>query len=407
MRWRELDTFLERRTPKVYRGGSARSVSPEETWQRIAPMLSSCGVTRVANVTGLDHVGIPVYQAIRPASRSLSVSQGKGEGPVAAKVSAVMEAIELSFAERPRVLLKRGSHADLVEEGLIAALPEDLPRTTDHDPRRPILWTLGFDILKRSEIWVPYDLVHINLTEAGDSSHLVTSNGLASGNTLAEAVFHGLSEVIERDAAALFALRTNAIESSIFDLEEVSHPTVRRLLDQLAAADLSPIAWDMTSDIGLPAVRVYLFDERADEALNPISAAYGAGCHIDGTTALIRALTESAQTRVGWIAGSRDDLSRDAYRVAQAASQKLSELERHPKTSRLEALPVRETPTIEEDLLVVLGELERVGIDSVVVVPLSPESSPVSIVRVIVPGLEGPSEPNVTIGKRGERERVR
>jgi len=39
---------------------------------------AAAGVTRLAEITGLDLVGIPVFQAIRPAGRSLSVHQGKG-----------------------------------------------------------------------------------------------------------------------------------------------------------------------------------------------------------------------------------------------------------------------------------------------------------------------------------------
>jgi ribosomal protein S12 methylthiotransferase accessory factor len=37
------------------------------------------GVTRIANVTGLDRIGIPVAIAVRPNSRSVSVAQGKGQ----------------------------------------------------------------------------------------------------------------------------------------------------------------------------------------------------------------------------------------------------------------------------------------------------------------------------------------
>ena len=51
----------------------------------MAPM----GITRLADVTGLDNIGIPVFQAIRPNARSLSVSQGKGVSLEAAQASAL------------------------------------------------------------------------------------------------------------------------------------------------------------------------------------------------------------------------------------------------------------------------------------------------------------------------------
>ena len=52
--------------------------TPEATLARIQPLLQHIGITRLANVTYLDEIGIPVYQAIRPNAKTLSVSQGKG-----------------------------------------------------------------------------------------------------------------------------------------------------------------------------------------------------------------------------------------------------------------------------------------------------------------------------------------
>jgi len=78
-------------TLKRYRRGTHRVCDPAETLARIVPLLGAFGVTRLADITRLDRIGIPTYQAIRPSSRSLSVSQGKGLTPEAAKVSAAME----------------------------------------------------------------------------------------------------------------------------------------------------------------------------------------------------------------------------------------------------------------------------------------------------------------------------
>jgi ribosomal protein S12 methylthiotransferase accessory factor len=156
----------------------------------------------------------------------------------------------------------------------------------------------------------------------------------------------------------------------------------------------------MTTDIGLPVICVYLFDAQADAALNPISAPYGAGCHIDGATALIRALTESAQTRVGWIAGSRDDLSRDKYKATQAETHHLAAYVNAPCAARLEDLPVASTPTVEEDIAHTIRALQRVSLGRVIVVPLHDDAMPVAIAKVIVPGLEAPRHPDAALGKR-------
>ena len=63
---------------KQYRLGTHRTVSPEATLARVAPHLNEMGITRIANVTGLDDIGIPVVMVCRPNSRSISVAQGKG-----------------------------------------------------------------------------------------------------------------------------------------------------------------------------------------------------------------------------------------------------------------------------------------------------------------------------------------
>src|SRR3954463_14012388 len=84
---------------KVFRAGTHRVTSPDETLARVPPLLPEMGITRIANVTGLDRIGIPVVMVCRPNARTLSVSQGKGLTLAAAKVSGVMESIELHHSE--------------------------------------------------------------------------------------------------------------------------------------------------------------------------------------------------------------------------------------------------------------------------------------------------------------------
>lgn len=61
------------------RGGpySDRSREPHETVALMRGHMASLGVTRLARVTGLDNVGIPVWAATRPNATTLSQSQGK------------------------------------------------------------------------------------------------------------------------------------------------------------------------------------------------------------------------------------------------------------------------------------------------------------------------------------------
>src|SRR5690349_5920121 len=94
---RALDESFRSRTPKLQFG---RGVPPEETLERIRPLMPLAGITRVADVTWLDTIGIPVVMVVRPNARSLSVAQGKGLNIIAARVSGIMESLECFHAER-------------------------------------------------------------------------------------------------------------------------------------------------------------------------------------------------------------------------------------------------------------------------------------------------------------------
>jgi YcaO-like protein with predicted kinase domain len=117
-------------TPKYLSEGSARAVAPSVTLARVGPYLDELGITRVACITGLDRVGIPVWQAIRPASRGLSVSQGKGIDDDQAQASAIMESLEQHHAEYCEIACRLESYRHLAATAVVAD-PERLPQARD------------------------------------------------------------------------------------------------------------------------------------------------------------------------------------------------------------------------------------------------------------------------------------
>ena len=98
---------------KGFRTDTDRTISPTETIARLKPFMAAMGITRVANITGLDCIGIPVVMVCRPNSRSLAVAQGKGLTLDAAKASAMMEAVEGYHAERVALPLVLGTFDEL------------------------------------------------------------------------------------------------------------------------------------------------------------------------------------------------------------------------------------------------------------------------------------------------------
>src|SRR5271167_229363 len=105
-----------------------------ETIAALRPRLGELGITRLARLTGLDYLGIPVWSAIRPNARTLAVSQGKGVDDDAAAASAMMEAIEGATAERadlPHITLSQREMAAL---GRRVALLDELLRAGKEPP---------------------------------------------------------------------------------------------------------------------------------------------------------------------------------------------------------------------------------------------------------------------------------
>ena len=380
----------------------SRERAPEETVALLRPHLPALGITRLADVTGLDRVGIPVFMAVRPNSRSLAVAQGKGVTREAARASALMESLEAHHAERPRCPVRIETRAELARQAPVAD-PELLPRARgardgacgDHTC---LPWAEARDAVTDEPLWVPYELVHANATVPrvpGAGSFVCSTNGLASGNTRSEALLHAVCEVVERDALALWErLPVEEQARTRLDLDTVTHPLPRSLLDQFSAAGLSVMVWDMTSDVGLAALRAVVLDAAAAPSLDRTPAAGGFGCDPDPVTALVRALTEAAQSRLTVIAGSRDDLTRERYRRTQQAAVLIEHRRIAGQSVHVDAaqLPSLTTGTLDGDLGAALGRLAAAGFATVAVVDLSRWEIPAAVVRVIVPGLEGPTE---------------
>ena len=199
----------ESTAPKAYFRGTHRSVAPAETLARYAPHLRDLGITRLADITGLDCIGLPVYVAIRPSSRNLATAQGKGFDHDAAKASAMMESIESWHAERLELPLVHESYRALVRTH-DAVDPKGLAVAAGNTPRHdvPYLWVRGWDLMNERHCYVPHDLASLNGVFAPGfrPTFAMSSNGLSSGNHALEATVHALCEVIERDALSLWAL---------------------------------------------------------------------------------------------------------------------------------------------------------------------------------------------------------
>lgn len=298
---------------KTYWDGTHRTRHPHDTLDAIRPLLGDYGVTRLADVTGLDDIGIPVYMAVRPLGLSLSVSQGKGSTHDAARVSGAMEAIELWHAE----------HAvpppDIVDT---AARDLDIPyRVRDLEQHKGSLlteatrldWITARTVTTGEAVPFPREAVIMGRQVRPDwRTYMMraSSNGVASGNTRAEAVLHGLYELAERDA--LDALDQPGAARHVVDAATIDDSSCRDMIDKILAAGAWVEVCHVPTRFGFPCLLAYVW--REDQGAAIVS---GAGCHSSPAIALSRAVAEAAQTRLTFIAGSRDDIVPRMYTGGQ------------------------------------------------------------------------------------------
>lgn len=354
------------------------------------------GITRVANVTGLDTLGLPVVAVYRPNSRSLVVSQGKGVDLWAAKASGLMEAIESFHAEHAELPLRLASARELSGGKVGVVDVNRLPRVSIHSfhADRQILWCEARTLATDQPLWVPYELVHTNFTlplPTGSGYFTMSSNGLASGNHRLEAISHGLCELIERDALALWdAAGGSSSSAGRLDLASVDDATCRRVIDQLEAAGMALGVWDVTSDVGVATFACLMVD-REPNFVGQIYTSHGSGTHPSRAIALLRALTEAAQTRLTYIAGTRDDADREFFERARdpgRVARLRAELETDGPRRSFAEVSSHEHGDVEEDVRWQVKRLAACGIEEVAAVELTREEFGVPVVRAIAPGLE-------------------
>jgi ribosomal protein S12 methylthiotransferase accessory factor len=379
-----------------------------ETVARMRPEFRRLGITRVAQVTGLDRIGIPVWMAVRPNAKTLAVSQGKGLTDPAAQASAIMEAAELATAETRKLPSMFCSANELRAEGKPVAFMHDLLArgAVPHGEDDRLAWVEGYDLIQETAVWVPAAVVSLRRgnDDAGSTArYWRSSDGLASGNLLLEAIVHGLCERIERDAAALWLFRSDRdVFTRCMEPAALGDEAVLGLARQIERAGFHLRLFDITSDVDVPVFFATLSPppDGFESHWKHFDISSGSGCHPLPARAAIRAITEAAQTRVTSIAGARDDFDPSLYH-ARAQGDFLTYLRALPNSG---PVGCTEQPEPADNLPFLLARLRKAGISSAIFVPIDASEPGFAVAKVLVPELEHPpGERRSRFGKRALR----
>ena len=368
--------------------GTHRSAPPAETMRRIEPHLMAMGITRIADVTGLDRLGIPTWCAVRPDALQVQISNGKGLTHAAAKVSALMEAVEHWHAENPPSDFLPASSAELARQGQAAVPPQALPtyqpglHLTD---QRILHWVRGESLPHQTSVWLPACAAFLS-----DPQLIMHStNGLASGNHPVEATLHALYEVIERDAVTRLSrggLSLPCGQSRVVNLDTLPRGPIADLRDQIRAAGVSLHLIRVESIAPVATFWAVLTDPTSPFACSKINM--GHGSHLSSVVAAARAITEAAQSRLTFIHGAREDLAADSYTFTGAHERLLQFFRRQRGELDWSEITESASGDLSADLDCVLAGLREAGYARCYRIDLTNPRFAIPVVKVIVPGLE-------------------
>ena len=355
-----------------------------------AQLLKEFAISRVAELTGLDTIGVPVYSCSRVLSNSIAIHSGKGLTREASRAGALLEAIEFEVGEHPRGAFQVASAIQLPEDDRLP-LEDCFPvRSSVVNDFTPLAWEEVVNIQNGAPTLIPSDLVWmVNRIKDQPLMYVqIGSNGLASGGSMEDAILSGLYEVIERDAWTLhqFLLDNCGYLPIRVPLAGLSK-RMEDLVTKIERAKIKLHIFDITTDYGVPAFCAILLDRSGDCA----GTFAGYGAHLNAEIAAIRAVTEAIQGRGSYISGARDDLFRRQFLIMKRMDQ-----------GRLDALftdmrpgnqinEYRELsfPDVKTELRYLLKLIKSRGVNEVFVKDMgSVLDGAVHVVRVISPQCE-------------------
>ena len=363
-----------------------------EILRRLMPRLNDMGITRIGDITGLDRIGIPVMQTVRPLSLSNSVTQGKGICAEAAAVSAILESAECFFAERLThfaTVLASAESLAINPSSFALHLAEDCPPSWASED---LAWTEATDLLSGAPKMIPLGLVHtayVHPPPRQDAYFHASTSGLAVAFNRHDAVLHGLLECVERDALARANRTHGFFQRFRIDPGTINDRHLGDLLDRMRSAGLLVGLWQGQGTSSVSVIWCHLLEEELGPATLIPFPAEGSAAGLDPARAACRAIEEAAQSRLAAISGAREDITRLTY--PKYPDWGLIEAHRRLLRDGPHPIDFGALPMVDEGddwLASLVRSASASGLSSILVSELDTAPFPdLSAVKVFVPGL--------------------
>ncbi|GGI17629.1 TOMM precursor leader peptide-binding protein [Gottfriedia solisilvae] len=271
------------------------------------------------------------------------------------------------------------------------------------DPKRSMDWVWGYSFLKEKPILIPELLSYYSLG-CGQGYIYETSNGCALGGSLEEAIFYGISEVVERDSFLLTWYAKMALPR--IDPSSANDQELDLMVERIRAVGGYELhLYNSTMEHGIPSI-LAIAKNKKDRGLNLICAA---GAHLDPVRAVKSAVHELAAMML--TLDQKFEENQDKYMQMLQNPALVQQMDDHgmlyglPKAEeRLNFLLEENRPLktfdeefkwetkhtdLTEDLKEMLQKFRQLNLDVIVVDQTTPEirKNGLYCVKVLIPGM--------------------
>jgi ribosomal protein S12 methylthiotransferase accessory factor len=399
---------MEIRSIKIVNGETgSRSLHPLNTLEKTSTILQKIGVEKVELIDLKYTDNIPIFRVNEaggkwychralyywsrppsPLNKPPREFYGKGITIHQSRASAIMEAIERYCAQIfPHSRVIHASYEEVEKYAIHPSsfsLPKLIPPKCWYCMERGFRcfhdlndvcyeWTWGFSLIRRKPVLVPASLVYYPyMSRSGVSFMFNDTGGLASGNTLEEAILSGLAEVVERDALYNTFNSENIDNIKPIEINDLNNKYIMKFFSNIPQDRVFIFLIENKVKINIPTVVAFICYVAGGVGI----IFGGSGTHLELEVALLRAITEMEQQKV-----------RKKILMEFNKNNLLSS--RNPpinNTTSIKQIYSKSTGDLGMDIDLYLKELSKNNMDAIVVDLTHPDIG-IPTVRVIVPEL--------------------
>lgn len=267
----------------------SRCKNVDEIYDWIYMGAKELGMDEVIDISDYNKLNIPVY-TVKKNGALYHTNYGKGITISQAKISALMEFIERMSAEKSGTTNIWGTYDELTKK-----VPYEIVNPSNMitlytnyvSETLRINWIPVFNISKMAIAFLPTIGVLFPYYEDEEILFNNNTNGIAAGSNFHEAIIQGAYEVIERDIISI-GLATGKYKN--VKKESISDETINEILAEFSKQNIDVSVKYIVNEFDIPCFIACCNDEYAKGIYG------GYGCHTSKTVALVRALTELAQS---------------------------------------------------------------------------------------------------------------